>query len=122
MVPRIEIILLKSNGFLEIFFHVCAQTINDKFDIKHSAWNVRIKCRWDVSLYFEEFELLATQITQSHKKVIMPFFSILEKNMLYKLENKFRPSETKYNIVLLLEIGLLLGIVNSKTFLAHRHT
>ena len=45
--------------------------------------------------------------------------------MLYKLENMFRLCETKdleYNIVLLLEIGLLLGIVNSKTFLSHRHT
>ena len=49
----------------------------------------------------------------------MPFFSILEKNMFYKLENTF---DLEYNIVLLLEIGLLLGIVNSKTFLSHRHT
>ena len=95
MVPRIKIILLKLNGFLEIFFHVCAQTINDKFDIKHSASNVRIKCRWDVSLYFEEFELLATQITQGNKKVVMPLFSILEKNMLYKQENILGLPETK---------------------------
>ena len=33
-------------------------------------------------------------------------FSILEKNMFYKLENILRLNETKYNIVLSLEIGL----------------
>ena len=52
----------------------------------------------------------------------MPFLSILEKNMPYKLENMFRLSDDLEYNNLSLEIGLLSGIVKSKTFLSHRHT